>query len=400
MKNMANGPQENWSAERVKGLTMSRIASRGDARGAGKRPLFKAAVSLGTAAAAAICLMALGGALLFPQGSDANVFEIKAYAVEQQEDGSIESREVGLLDDTHVWSFDDDGENSYINLWLKCGGENIESVDFSVDEGFFAAQYIEREDGQIVTYGVPMTGIGSTIVRYGDEYVNLGNQFAIDVVEVTEDMLVFWGHESKREGNDLNLPSELTIRAVATFNDGKTQEETLVIDLSQGEMQGPGLGTFKLTDEEVAQGRAEALRLGEILHRIPLGQCEVVPGSKQELAYGDTFEYEIHSASGIAGTAMYPISEESMDPANNWSSERDGLKGLFDEDGVARFGSSDNLFNLWDEYDGGDGYDGGDEYDGGDAYIAAIEPNGDGTFTGKTYKVPGWLLLECIDSLR
>jgi len=35
-----------------------------------------------------------------------------------------------------------------------------------------------------------------------------------------------------------------------------------------------------------------------------------------------------------------------MDPPNDWAQERDGNKGLFDENDVARFGSSVNLFNL------------------------------------------------------
>jgi len=40
---------------------------------------------------------------------------------------------------------------------------------------------------------------------------------------------------------------------------------------------------------------------------------------------------------------MFQITEESMDPANDWALERDGYKGLFDENGVARFGSSVNV---------------------------------------------------------
>ena len=113
--------------------------------------------------------------------------------MEQQVDGSVEPREVDLLDDSHMWSVNDDGENAYVNVWLNCGGENIESVEFSVDEGFFAAQHIEREDGRVVAYDVPMSLFDSAIVRYGDEYMNLGNKFAIGSVEATEDLLLFWG---------------------------------------------------------------------------------------------------------------------------------------------------------------------------------------------------------------
>jgi hypothetical protein len=382
---MTNGLQEIWSAERVKALTMSRITTKGDAHEMvqtqrvperqGKPPFFKAAALLGTVAAV-ICLTMLGSALLSPQGS----FELKAYAMEQQDDGSIVQREVDLVNETHGWSFHDDGENVYINVWLQCDGENIASVDFYVDEGFFAKQYVKRENGQIVRDGVPMTVSDSVIVHYGDDYVNVGSRFTLNADEMTEDLLVFWGRESRRVGDDLNLPSELTIRAVATFHDGKTQEEVLVLDLSRSDR--PSVGTTKMTDEEMAQSRAESLRYDAFLHSIQLDQCEVVPGSEQILTYGDTFAYEIIDFSGTGRTAFYPLTEASMDPAGDLGLERDGFHGMFDENGVARFGASQNLFRLWDEYDGSDGY------------IAVLEPNGDGTFTGKTYKVPEWMILE------
>ena len=385
MKNMTNGSQETWSAERVKELTMSRITTKSNIHDMGqkqrKRPVFKAVASFASAAAV-ICLMVLGGTLLFPQ--DSNAFELKAYAMEQQADGTIEQREVDFVNETHGWSFNDDGENVYINIWLKCEGENIESVDFFVDEGFFAKQNIIRENGQIVTDGIAMMGRDSTIMQYGSDYVNAGSHFTLRADEMTEDLLVFWGRESRRAGKDLNLPPELTIRAVATFSDGRTQEEVLVLDISMEGMH--GFGSVKLTDEEIAQGKAESLRYDALLHSIPLDQCEVVPGSERVLTYGDTFEYEISGSSEasetIQGTAMFPITEESMDTASDRALKEDGYNGMFDENGVARFGSSANLFNLWDEYDGSDGY------------IAVIERNGDGTFTGKTYRVPGWLILE------
>ena len=381
MNNTINGSQEIWSAERVKELTMSRIITKSSTheilQKQIRRPFTKTAVLLASAAAV-ICLMVLGSVFLFPQNN--NAFQLKAYALEQQDDGSIEQREVDLVNDKQGWSFNDDGENVYINIWLKCDGENLKNVDFYVDDGFFAKQYIIRENGQILKDGVPMAGSGSTIMRYGNDYVNVGNHFTLNADEMTDDLLVFWGTESRRIGKDLNLPAELTIRAVATFKDGKTQEEALVIDLSQSEMQ--GFGTVKLTDVEIEQMKAAAIRYKEFLFSIPLDKCEVVPGSEQILTYGDSFEYEIKSSSGFSATGIYYITEESMDPASVEGLKRDGLTGPFDENGIMRFGSSQNLFNLQDEYDGSDGY------------IAVLEPNGDGTFTGKIYRVPGWLILN------
>ena len=384
MINTTNGSQEIWSAERVKELTMSKIAKKSNIHDLEqrqrKRPLIKTAVSFATAAAV-ICFMVLGGTILFPK--DSNVFELKAFAIQQLADGSIEQREIDLVNEAYGWSFNDNGENVYINIWLKCDGENIERVDFYVDEGFFATQNIRRENGQVVTEGIPMAGRDSTITQYGSDYANVGSHFTLRADEISEDLLIFWGTESRRVGNDLNLPSELTIHAVATFNDGKTHEEILALDLSLSEMQ--GFGSFALTDEEIEQRRAEVLRFDEFLHGIPLDQCEIVPGSEIILTYGDTFMYEIVSSSGFGGTAMHIITEESMNPASVRGLEQDGFKGPFDDNGVMRFGASQNLFNLWNEYDGNDGY------------IAAIEANGDGTFTAMTYKIPGWLILEYMD---
>ena len=398
MSNKPNGVQEIWSAERVKELTMSKITNNSDTHEIiykrRKRSFFKTAASF-AAAAAVLCLMVLGGTLLMPQ--DRNAFELTAYALEQQDDGSIEQRQVDLVNETNSWSYRDDGENVYINVWLKCDGENIERVDFYVDEGFFATQYIRREKGNIVTECVPMSGVtvmelgdnytdGSldiTITQYGNDFVIVGNHFTLNADDMTEDLLVFWGRESRRVGNDLNLPSELTISAVATFSDGKTQEEVLLLDLSLSKNQ--SFGVISHTDEEIEQSMVETLKYLEFLYSIPLEQCEIVPGSEQFLTYGDTFEYEIIDNSGFSATGMHVITEDSMDSASDVPPMQEGFYGMFDMNGVARFGASVNLHNLWDEYDGSDGY------------ISVIEPNGDGTFTGKTYKIPGWLILELMN---
>jgi hypothetical protein len=58
------------------------------------------------------------------------------------------------------------------------------------------------------------------------------------------------------------------------------------------------------------------------------------------------------------------------------------LHSIFDENGIARFGSALYSASTWEDYGGSDGY------------ISVLENNGDGTFTGKTYKVPGWLILK------
>ena len=66
-----------------------------------------------------------------------------------------------------------------------------------------------------------------------------------------------------------------------------------------------------------------------------------------------------------------------------WSLKRDGYPGAYDENGVMRFGY------LYDT-----GTSSLDEHNGGDGQIAVIVDNGDGTFTGMVYKVPGQLILD------
>ena len=349
-----------------------------------KRPVFKVAISL-TAAAAMICLMVFGIQLTPTQ--DENMFAIKAYAMEQQPDGSIELRELDLVNENPYWSSYNDGSVFYVNANLKCEGENIKSVEFFADKGFFAKQYLTIDNGKIITEaGVPASYFMApgdtdyTLIRYGNNFELIGNSFTLDKDTITDDFLLFVGLEVS---DWLERPMQITVRAVATFNDGKTQEQTLILDLTTGL---GGSGTVVMPPDKFERVRAEAIRFEELVHSIPLEQCEVVPGSEIILSYGDTFEYAVGSGSGnsmsVNGTAMWPITEDSMNPANDWSLKRDGFPGLFDENGVMRFGSGLPYYDSWKDYDGSDGF------------ISVIENNGDGTFAGKTYKVPGWMILE------
>jgi hypothetical protein len=184
----------------------------------------------------------------------------------------------------------------------------------------------------------------------------------------------------------------MTIRAVATFSDGKTQEKTLTLNLNEAELS----GIIEAPPEAVEKMRTESARHEILVHSIPLERCEVVPGSEIILKYGDMYEYG-YGAYGVVPpppgaatvvTGFFLLTEESMNPANDSSLERDGFPGLFDENGAARFGAA-----LYPSY----AYE---EYDGSDGYVSVIENNGDGTFTGKTYKVPGRLILEILEKMK
>jgi hypothetical protein len=242
---------EMWAvapSRRLIGLT--KAAMRAEMVPKRKRPAFKAAAALATAAAAAaICLALFGATPLAPQAGD-NAFSLNAYAMEQQADGTMEMREVDLLGQTPHWSSSFDGKELYLNINLKCEGENIRSVDFYTDDGFFAKQRLKMADGKIVLEaGVPAAGWtdaeGRAIVTmYGRDFEKIGGKFTLSKDDMTDDLLLFLGMELAAEdwGRDWarRIPRQMAIRAVATFNDGKTQEETLALDFSSGE--GVGIG--------------------------------------------------------------------------------------------------------------------------------------------------------------
>lgn len=87
-----------------------------------------------------VCLAVLLHTLL-PQES-AGVFTVKAYALDLDESGMVVLREEDLLGKSDYWGGYCDGENYYINMGLRYEGENIESVTFTTEEGFFAQQRI------------------------------------------------------------------------------------------------------------------------------------------------------------------------------------------------------------------------------------------------------------------
>ena len=330
-----------------------------------KPHVFSTAIPFATAAAV-ICLMVLGSMLFSPERDD--MFTLKAYSMEQMDDGSIELREVDLLNETYYWNTYSDGSVFFVNANLQCEGENIKSVDFYADDCFFAKQYLTIENGKIVVEEGTMASYrkasddGYVLVMYGDNFNVIGKHFTLENDAITDDFLLFLG---KEVSDWREYPSQMTIRAVATFNDGKTQEQTITLDLANAEGV-MGTGIIKLPPDELARFISDNVKRQELQFSIPLDQCEVIQGSVQYLTYGDTFEYDSPNDM-ISATHFFPITEDAITSAIN--------EGLFDENGIFRQGS-----NLPD--------------DGSDGYIAVIENNGDGMFTGMVYKVPGQLILE------
>ena len=336
------------------------------------RPRRRRALAL-SAAAAAACLI-LGVSLLTPGGGGA--FSVKAYAAEQQADGSLQLQEVDVADAQPAsWSGYVDGEAGavYVNIGLRCVGENIESVEFSTDSGFFAKQYIgtlsqsATSSDLAVSDGLIAYNSGNQVTLFGTEFDRAGGTITLDR-DTADQYLVFWGTDYTESSAppDAAFPKSVTVHATATFSGGKTEEKDVTIDLS-----GPGSFVYNPSEEEKAEMQKENEAYTALLQSIPLDQCQVVPDSVQTLSYGDTFTYSVGDP---RSTGYLPITRESMDAAV--------AEGLFDAGGVFRISS-----NLYDMQQG--------QSAGGDGYIAVLERGGDGsTFTGMVYRVPEQLILE------
>jgi hypothetical protein len=188
-----------------------------------KRPVYRrrSLATLATAAALIICVV-FGYLLMYPQNSG-NFFALTAYALEQQEDGIVVFREVDLHTN-ETWRGLSDGVNIYLNLGLSFTGENIESVRLSVDEGFYAKQYVVDENSR----DVPMIVGDGVIHLFGTEFEKIGNNVILERDTMTDNLLLFWGFDSA--GQD-DLPHAIAISATATFNDGKTQEKYIVLEI-------------------------------------------------------------------------------------------------------------------------------------------------------------------------
>ena len=205
-------------------VVRNRVFNMAIKRPRNKRPAFRAVVSCATAATL-ILLMVLGGILLAPASN--NVFTIKAYALEQLPDGSIGLCEVDLINQPDTWGGYFDGEVFFISIGLKAEGDNIKSVEFSTTEGFFAKQDIGKLGS--IDDMMPQIRIGNRLVMAGTDFDIVGDTITIDKDTIDDDYLIFWGTEN---ADFYNPPQSANILAKVKFDDGKTAEETVFVDLS------------------------------------------------------------------------------------------------------------------------------------------------------------------------
>jgi hypothetical protein len=230
--------QQLPDAEQIREMYKQRIAEKQ------KRRRFCSHSLIAVAATVVLVFSVVFGSTLLNLNVE-NSFMLSAYAMEMRDDGFVEMREVDLIDQTHMWGAYVYDRNLYLNIRLQCRGENLKSVQFSAGDGFFARQYIKTKNGKIVSDDVPILYVGEskTVALYGTDFEILGDSVVLNSDTITDDMLLFLGTAYY----DGLSQDSITVHAVATFNDGKQQEETLIIDFER-----PGVimeGT--LSDDEV-----------------------------------------------------------------------------------------------------------------------------------------------------
>ena len=315
------------------------------------------------AAAAVFCLVFFGGPLLKGENED-DLFTITAYALSEGENGTYRLTEADMADGRpEYWGglIDDETQTIYVSLDLKCEGADLDSVEVSAKEGFFARQYIgDLDQNAPDNESLLFVGPENHLVLAGPEFEIIGDSFTFDR-EGLDGCLYFWGtsYEVPADTDPASygpeFPAELRFQAQATLADGKTVEREIVIDLS-------GIGSIVAyaTPEEIA---AEEERIAEhrrLMDLIPLEEC--VPDeerSLQGLTYGDTFEYP---GEGPEYIYTFTINEETPQL-------------------LAIFGGALRISAYLPT-------------DGSDGHYVTLNNNGDGTFSVITHIVPGEVILR------
>jgi len=283
---------------------------------------------------ACLCLVVVG-ALTIPNlqnvPNPANIFVVKAYALGEMDDGTIKLIEADLVNQPDVWGGHFDGDNFYVSVGLRYEGNNIESVDFITEEGFFAKQYIDE-----LTMGENVSkmyvGADNRLVMYGTEFDVVGNIVTLNDETMTDDLLLFWGTRAAEMGA---VPQNIEINTIATFYDGRTQEVPISIDLS-----GTGVFSYKISEEDIQR----AMESRDYYENLPLEECELIEESVETV------------------TEVYEI---KLGSSTSWVEIRDDM--AFDETGIYRAGIR------------GDGLE---------IYIPVIKRDVNGVYTGMIYRVP------------
>ena len=307
-----------------------------------RRTILRKAMALATAAAI-ICLAVFGTNWLSP--SSDNFFAIRVYAMEQQADGSIALREIDFADLSSGWGGYFDGDAFYISIGLRYEGDNIQSVTFSVDNGFFATQDIRsfvHEEGSPLIF----VGPERRLVMHGTEFDILGNTLTFGNA-MDDDLLLFWG--SHGIDIDFNL-SEIEIRVEVTFDNDEVDEQIITIEFTV-----PG---WVFVEENAMPERDESQRVASLTQEqhdyfmnISLEECKLMTESVRIIT--DVFVFDIGNNRPVSIFIEDFITEDGDYP--------------LDEHGIWRI-----PYGIWDD----------------EGFLVVIKRDGNGVLTGMVYIVP------------
>jgi len=306
-----------------------------------KRTAFRPVVAAITTAAAIICILLVNLVITAPQ--DGNVFTLRIYAMERQADGTLEFREIDIVNQSETWGGYFDGANLFINIALSFVGENVRSVEFITDVGFFAKQYLQLENGKIVMDGRPIVITGeNNIALYGIDFEMVGNRFIFTASEMTDGLLLFLGQEFTEQG-DIDI-QQMIIRTNVVFDDNTTQEDAITINLTDR----TGL---IIVDDFI---KADETR-HDWFDGLPFEQLELIPESVKLITNacenGIVYQFLVSGA-----LSSFLILEDELE---------------FDERGIFQSG----MMNV-----GG--------IVGGEVYVAVVRRDAYGILIGSVYRIP------------
>jgi len=268
------------------------------------KPKYKKAIAL-VATAAVIAIIAITYSLL--PTSVSNSFTAQAYALVDGADGTPMRLEIGSLSSSAEpqaeeltesfetdaiatqdgqWRSFFDGEHLYVQISLDVTGENIESVEFRIPDGFFfAKQYTQYRDIQIKM--LDGTIIEKNAQVLGLEFTPLGTRISSEDIQADIYSLFLAMPHRHGEVIYLGIPANQDehyfpffsmapdILVDVTFNDGELRSEAITLDFGNrggSTLYHPDLGT--------------AGHL--VLNRISLDDATLIPESVHTLSpYND-----------------------------------------------------------------------------------------------------------------
>jgi len=228
------------------------------------------------------------GDIFFPE----NPFAMRVYAMELQPDGTYIWREIDF-DQLDGWGMHYDGEAIFVGLglWFEFEGENIRTIEFSLEEGFFATQYIGNR-GEVphttsFHVSIPPDHTTSRLVMYGFDFDKIGTTITFGDT-MPDDILLFWGsYDISYTDWWTGERAIIEIDVNVTFEDGETHNQPLIMDFQN--RQGVGLGWMDsalfpdLGSEEVSLGLFTEEQREYVMEIAPLEHFTLLPDAAREL---------------------------------------------------------------------------------------------------------------------